>query len=42
MLKINVILHNILLSGVIFEIVMRKFVSKVCCERHDLCLFIII
>jgi len=35
MLEINV-------SGVIFETAMRKFASKVYCERHDLCLFFII
>jgi len=36
MLKINV------MSGVMFETAMRKFASKVCCERHELCLFFVI
>lgn len=46
MLKINVtaclFLHNTLMTSVIYETVIRKSASKVCCEKHELCLFFII
>lgn len=47
MLKINMtgkwacllFLQMLLMFGAIFKSAMCKFASKVCCERHDLCLF---